>query len=129
MLENIVRHIEDGMKPLDAAIKGAREISFTIVSMTVSLIAVFIPVLFMGGIVGRIFREFAITISMAVLFSGLIALTLTPMLGAHIFACGKAPGRTGNCPARWMAVSRNCWVSTASALHFVLRHRFRHVNV
>ncbi len=90
MLENIVRHIEDGMKPLEAAIKGAREISFTIVSMTVSLIAVFIPVLFMGGIVGRIFREFAVTISMAVLFSGLIALTLTPMLCAHILSAGKA---------------------------------------
>ncbi len=90
MLENIVRHIENGVKPLEAAIKGAREISFTIVSMTVSLIAVFIPVLFMGGIVGRIFREFAITISMAVLFSGLIALTLTPMLCAHILRAGKA---------------------------------------
>ncbi|MDB5491405.1 MAG: mdtC 3 [Micavibrio sp.] len=83
MLENIVRHIEEGMKPLDAAFKGSKEIGFTIISMTVSLIAVFIPVLFMGGIVGRLFREFAVTISIAIMFSGLISLTLTPML------CGR----------------------------------------
>ncbi len=80
MLENIVRHIEEGMKPFDAAIKGSKEIGFTIMSITLSLVAVFIPVLFMGGIVGRIFHEFAVTISMAILISGFIALTLTPML-------------------------------------------------
>ncbi|HEY8190224.1 MAG TPA: efflux RND transporter permease subunit, partial [Micavibrio sp.] len=80
MLENIVRHIENGEKPREAALKGAREISFTVISMTCSLIAVFIPVLFMGGIVGRLFQEFALTISIAILFSGAIALTLTPML-------------------------------------------------
>ena len=80
MLENIVRHIEKGMKPFDAALKGAREVGFTIVSMTISLVAVFIPVLFMGGIVGRLFREFAVTISVAILVSGFISLTLTPML-------------------------------------------------
>ncbi len=80
MLENIVRYIEKGMKPFEAAIKGAREISFTILSITLSLVAVFIPVLFMGGIVGRLFREFAVTISMAILISGLVSLTLTPML-------------------------------------------------
>ncbi|NDE91228.1 MAG: efflux RND transporter permease subunit [Alphaproteobacteria bacterium] len=80
MLENIVRHIEAGMKPFEAAIKGSGEIGFTIISITFSLVAVFIPVLFMGGIVGRIFHEFAVTISMAILISGFIALTLTPML-------------------------------------------------
>lgn len=84
MLENIVRHIEDGMKPFEAALKGSKEIGFTIVSMTFSLIAVFIPVLFMGGIVGRLFREFAVTISIAIMFSGLISLTLTPMLCARL---------------------------------------------
>ena len=80
MLENIVRHIEGGMKPFDAAIKGSKEVGFTIISITFSLVAVFIPVLFMGGIVGRIFFEFAVTISVAILISGFIALTLTPML-------------------------------------------------
>lgn len=80
MLENIMRHIENGMKPYQAAIKGSKEIGFTIVSITFSLIAVFIPVLFMGGIIGRLFREFAVTISFAILVSGLVSLTLTPML-------------------------------------------------
>jgi HAE1 family hydrophobic/amphiphilic exporter-1 len=80
MLENIMRHIEGGMKPFEAAIKGSREVGFTIVSMTLSLVAVFIPVLFMGGIVGRLFSEFAITISIAILASGFVSLTLTPML-------------------------------------------------
>ncbi|NBX03824.1 MAG: efflux RND transporter permease subunit [Alphaproteobacteria bacterium] len=80
MLENIMRYIEEGMKPFDAAIKGSREVGFTIVSMTVSLVAVFIPVLFMGGIVGRLFSEFAVTISVAILVSGFVSLTLTPML-------------------------------------------------
>ena len=84
MLENIVRHIEAGQKPFAAAIEGAREIGFTILSMTVSLVAVFIPVLFMGGVVGRIFREFAVTISVAILVSGIVSLTLTPMLGARL---------------------------------------------
>ena len=80
MLENIIRYIEQGMKPFEAALKGSREIGFTIMSMTISLVAVFIPVLFMGGIVGRLFREFAVTISVAILVSGFVSLTLTPML-------------------------------------------------
>ena len=84
MLENIMRHIEQGMRPFEAALKGAREISFTIISITFSLVAVFIPVLFMGGVVGRLFREFAVTISFAILVSGLIALTLTPMLCSRL---------------------------------------------
>jgi HAE1 family hydrophobic/amphiphilic exporter-1 len=84
MLENIVRHIEHGMKPYEAALKGAREIGFTIISITFSLIAVFIPVLLMGGIVGRVFREFAVTVSVAIVVSGFVSLTLTPMLCARV---------------------------------------------
>ena len=80
MLENIVRHVEQGETPFAAAINGAREIGFTIISMTVSLVAVFIPVLFMRGIVGRLLHEFAVTICVAILVSGLVSLTLTPML-------------------------------------------------
>ncbi len=80
MLENIVRHLEAGETPLEAALKGSREIGFTIVSMTISLAAVFIPVLFMEGIIGRLLHEFAVVIMMAVLVSGLVSLTLTPML-------------------------------------------------
>ncbi len=80
MLENIHRHMEMGKPPLQAALDGSREIGFTIVSMTVSLVAVFIPVLFMGGLLGRLFHEFAITISTAILVSGVVSLTLTPML-------------------------------------------------
>jgi hydrophobic/amphiphilic exporter-1 (mainly G- bacteria), HAE1 family len=80
MLENIVRHLEMGKPRMRAAIDGAREIGFTIISMTISLVAVFIPVLFLGGIVGRLLREFAVTISVAILISGFISLTLTPML-------------------------------------------------
>jgi hydrophobic/amphiphilic exporter-1 (mainly G- bacteria), HAE1 family len=93
MLENIVRHIEAGAKPFAAAIEGAREIGFTILSMTVSLVAVFIPVLFMSGVVGRIFREFAVTISVAILVSGFVSLTLTPMLGARILAAHGEQGK------------------------------------
>ncbi len=80
MLENIVRHLEMGKPALRAALDGAREIGFTIVSMTLSLVAVFIPVLLMGGLVGRLFREFAVTIAIAILVSGFVSLTLTPML-------------------------------------------------
>jgi hydrophobic/amphiphilic exporter-1 (mainly G- bacteria), HAE1 family len=80
MLENIYRHMELGEKPLQAALNGSREIGFTIVSMTLSLAAVFIPVLFMGGILGRLFKEFAVTICVAILISGVVSVTLTPML-------------------------------------------------
>ncbi len=84
MLENIVRHVEGGMRPFEAALKGAREIGFTIISITFSLIAVFIPVLLMGGMVGRMFREFAVTIAVAIVVSGFVSLTLTPMLCARM---------------------------------------------
>jgi len=84
MLENIVRHVEAGDRPMEAALKGAREIGFTILSMTVSLAAVFIPLVFMGGIIGRLLHEFAVTIVLAILFSGIVSVTLTPMLCARM---------------------------------------------
>ncbi len=83
MLENIYRHIEQGEAPFQAAIDGSREIGFTILSMTLSLVAVFIPVMFMGGIIGRLLHEFALTISAAILVSGFVSLTLTPMLASR----------------------------------------------
>ncbi len=84
VLENISRHIEAGLSPLEAALKGAREVGFTVLSMSVSLIAVFIPILLMGGIVGRLFREFAVTLSAAILVSLVVSLTLTPMMCARL---------------------------------------------
>src|SRR5690606_11838981 len=83
VLENIVRHMEQGVPPLRAALVGSREVGFTIISMTVSLAAVFIPLVFMGGILGRLFREFAVTICVAILISGFVSVTLTPMLSAR----------------------------------------------
>jgi hydrophobic/amphiphilic exporter-1 (mainly G- bacteria), HAE1 family len=95
MLENIVRHIEMGEGPVKAALNGSREIGFTIVSMTLSLVAVFIPILFMGGILGRLFQEFAVTIGVAILISGVISLTLTPMLCSRFLRthAEQPPGR------------------------------------
>jgi hydrophobe/amphiphile efflux-1 (HAE1) family protein len=89
MLENIVRHIEQGETAFEAALKGAKEIAFTILSMTVSLVAVFIPVLFMGGIVGRLLHEFAVTIVLAIVFSGVVSVTLTPMLCSRFLKDGR----------------------------------------
>ncbi|MCP8939604.1 efflux RND transporter permease subunit [Alsobacter sp. SYSU M60028] len=88
MIENIVRHIEAGESPRQAALEGAREIGFTVVSLTASLVAVFIPLLFMTGLVGRMFREFALTLTIAVVASMVVSLTLTPMLCAHILRAG-----------------------------------------
>jgi multidrug efflux pump len=84
MIENIVRYLEEGEKPLQAALKGAEQIGFTIVSLTISLIAVLIPLLFMGDIVGRLFREFAITLSVTILVSAVVSLTLTPMMCSRL---------------------------------------------
>ncbi|OGK94571.1 MAG: acriflavine resistance protein B [Candidatus Rokubacteria bacterium GWF2_70_14] len=93
MLENIVRHMEAGAGRMEAALKGSREIAFTILSMTISLTAVFIPVLFMGGVVGRVLREFAVVIMTAVLVSGLVSLTLTPMLASRFLKAPQPGGR------------------------------------
>jgi multidrug efflux pump len=95
MIENVVRHVEAGMTPVQAAFRGAGQIGFTIVSLTLSLIAVFIPLLFMSGVVGRLFSEFAVTLSIAVVASAVVSLTLTPMLCARLLrpAGGHTPGR------------------------------------
>jgi len=93
MLENIMRHVEQGERPFQAALKGSKEIAFTILSMTVSLAAVFIPVLFMGGIVGRLLHEFAVTIILAIVVSGIVSVTLTPMLCARMIRSGHGTGR------------------------------------
>jgi multidrug efflux pump len=94
MIENIVRHIEDGESPLEAALRGAKEIGFTVISLTLSLIAVFIPLLFMTGLVGRMFREFALTLTIAVVASAIISLTLTPMMCGRLLRRGddREPG-------------------------------------
>jgi len=99
MIENIVRYLEEGDPPFEAAIKGAGQIGFTIISITVSLVAVFIPLLFMGGIIGRLFREFAMTVTSAVLVSGFISLTLTPVMCARFLTRESAHGT--NFVSRW----------------------------
>src|SRR6185503_2438652 len=83
MLENIVRHVEEGMSPFEAAIRGSREVGFTIISISVSLVAVFIPIFFMPGVIGGLFREFAIVVSLAILVSAMVSLTLVPMLASR----------------------------------------------
>jgi HAE1 family hydrophobic/amphiphilic exporter-1 len=124
MLENIVRHIEGGMRPFEAALKGAREIGFTIISITFSLIAVFIPVLLMGGMVGRVFREFAVTVSVAIILSGFVSLTLTPMLCARVLRAHHA-GEKQLAPLRlFEAIFNGMLRFYEVTLDWVLRHRF-----
>jgi hydrophobe/amphiphile efflux-1 (HAE1) family protein len=94
MIENITRHIDDGEPPLEAASRGAREITFTIISMTTSLVAVFIPLLFMGGMLGRLFREFAVTVAVALVVSALVSLTLTPMMCARFIHAREAQAQS-----------------------------------
>jgi multidrug efflux pump len=122
MIENIVRHIEEGESPMQAALKGARQIGFTVVSLTLSLIAVFIPLLFMSGVVGRLFREFAITLSIAVLVSAVISLTLTPMMCARLLKPDGAEPQ--NALFRWSErVFDGLLNGYATSLRFVLRHQ------
>jgi HAE1 family hydrophobic/amphiphilic exporter-1 len=122
MLENIVRHLEMGKSRMQAALDGAREIGFTIVSMTLSLTAVFIPILFMGGIMGRLLHEFAVTISVAVLISGFVSLSLTPMLCSRFL---RPPGTARH--GRLYAVSERFFDALlrgyGRSLRLVLRHR------
>jgi len=118
VLENITRHIEEGMKPFEAAIKGVKEVGFTIISMTISLVAVFIPVLFMGGIIGRLFREFAVTISMAILISGFVSLTLTPMLCARFLKPSAQHQQKSDNWFDWLLGKYE------NSLKLALRHRF-----
>ena len=123
MLENIVRHMEMGEPPMQAAFKGSKEISFTILSMTISLAAVFIPILFMGGILGRLFHEFAVTIGAAILVSGFVSLTLTPLLSARFLRphVGEHHGRLYQAFESFFEGMLNIY---KAGLHFVLRHRF-----
>lgn len=124
MLENIVRHQEMGKPPLQAAYDGSAEIGFTIISMTVSLAAVFIPVLFMGGIVGRLFREFAVVIIVAIISSGIVSLTLTPMLCAYFLkaeTCSKGHGILYRALEIFFDATARGY---ASSLDVILRHRF-----
>ncbi len=122
MLENIVRHMEMGESAMDAAINGAQEIGFTIISMTISLAAVFIPVLFMGGLMGRLLHEFAVTISAAILVSGFVSLTLTPLLGSRFLREPKLEkhGRLYAAFERFFDGLLHLYDRT---LQFTLRHR------
>jgi multidrug efflux pump len=122
MIENISRYIEEGMAPLDAALKGAGEIGFTIVSLTVSLIAVLIPLLFMGDVVGRLFHEFAITLAVTIVISAVVSLTLVPMMCAKLLR-HQQPGEE-SAIARWANQKFQALIDRyALALRWVLEHR------
>src|SRR4051812_27921059 len=122
MLENIVRHMEMGKEPMRAAFDGAREVGFTILSMTLSLTAVFIPILFLGGIIGRLFHEFAVVIAVSILVSGIVSLTLTPMLSSRFLR-----PHTRETHGRFYTVIENFWERViglyGSSLGWVMRHR------
>ena len=128
MIENISRYIEEGEAPMAAALKGAKQIGFTIISLTVSLIAVLIPLLFMGDVVGRLFREFAVTLAITILISAVVSLTLVPMMSAR-WLKGKAPQAHDPQPAKDTAGARlqqffdNVMVHYDHALHWVLKHQ------
>jgi multidrug efflux pump len=121
VLENISRHIEAGMSRMAAAIEGAREVGFTVLSISISLIAVFLPILLMGGIVGRIFREFAMTLSLAIIISLLVSLTTTPMMCSRLLPTGRQPS-----PARFFRVSEAAFQRVLDiydrSLSWALRH-------
>ena len=121
VMENITRHLEAGMEPFAAALQGAKEIGFTVFSISMSLIAVFIPILMMGGIVGRLFREFAVTLSTAIVVSMVISLTTTPAMCAHLLK----PHRSGRkaqlvLPHQRASSSTECCRSTGTRLTWVL---------
>ncbi len=123
VLENVTRHLEAGMSRIEAALKGAREVGFTVVSMSLSLIAVFIPILLMGGIVGRLFREFAVTLSMAILISMVVSLTTTPMMCAYVLrppGAHREPGFFARLSERGLGGLQHLY---GRSLGLVLRHR------
>jgi multidrug efflux pump len=122
VLENIVRHLESGKTPMQAALLGAREIGFTVISISLSLVAVFIPVLMMGGIVGRLFREFAVTLSAAILVSMVVSLTTTPSMAAHLLTMrpkNAAPGRLARVSGRML---KRLMKGYRNSLAWSLRH-------
>ena len=124
VIENIVRHLEQGLTPLEATLAGSRQIGFTVLSISISLVAVFIPLLFMGGIIGRQFHEFAVTLSVAILVSAVVSLTLTPMLCSRLLREEKS-----NQPRGWFYRATEKMLSGligfySSSLRWVLRHSF-----
>jgi multidrug efflux pump len=122
VIENIVRHVEKGMPAREAALLGAKEIGFTIVSITISLLAVFIPILLMGGIVGRLFREFSVTLSIAIAVSAVVSLTLTPMMGSRLLRTSTAtPGRLSRILERGFDGLHRIY---ERCLGWILRHQF-----
>ena len=128
VVENIMRHLEAGMSPREAALAGSREIGFTVVSMTLSLVAVFIPLLLMGGLVGRLFREFAVAASIAILVSGVVSLTLTPMMCGQLLR--PAEERREGPVSRWLEAAFNRLLGAyALGLRWSLRHRLTMVAV
>lgn len=120
VLENITRHMEMGKNRMQAALDGSREIAFTVLSMTVSLAAVFIPILFMGGLLGRLFREFAVTVGVAVLISGVVSLSMTPMLCSLMLKPAHEHGRVYQLFERLFDTARNLYGTT---LRWTMRHR------
>src|SRR3984893_8965400 len=122
MIENIVRHMEDGEEPFEAAMRGASEIGFTVISLTLSLIAVFIPLLFITGLVGRMFREFALTLTIAVVTSAIVSLTLTPMMCSRLLRHGHAGGGNRLADAFNRMVDRTI-EGYHKSLEWVLRHQ------
>ena len=121
VLENVSRHLEQGLSPLEAALRGVREVSFTVISMSLSLVAVFIPILLMGGIIGRLFREFGVTLATAVLISLVISLTTTPMMCARLLPRATEAKYTLRWGQRAFAALQRAY---ARSLEPVLRHRF-----
>ena len=124
MVENVTRYLEHGDSPLKAALKGAQEIGFTIVSISISLIAVFIPVLLMGGLIGRLFREFAVTVSAAILVSTVVSLTLTPMMCAQLLRDPR-----GERHGRLYALSERLFDRMLAAYEMGLRWVLRHQSI
>lgn len=128
VLENVIRYREQGVPPVRAAIRGAREVGFTVVAMSLSLVAVFIPMLFMGGLPGRLFREFAVTLSVAILVSLLISVTLTPMMCAHVLKVGRGKKRAdgerrpGALSGAFRALGAWFWAGYQRSLKWALAH-------
>ena len=124
VIENIVRYVEQGLSPIEATLKGARQIGFTVLSMSISLVAVFIPLLFMGGLIGRQFHEFSVTLSIAILVSGIVSLTVTPMLCSRLIKEEHA----GQLRGRFYRVTENMFNRMlgfySRTLHWVLKHSF-----
>jgi multidrug efflux pump len=126
VVENITRYIEHGIPPMQAALRGAREIGFTVLTISISLIAVFIPLLLMGGIIGRLFREFAITLAIAIVVSMAVSLTTTPTMSAHLLTAHRSPGR-------WYQRTERCFQAIVNGYGRLLtvarggrsRHRYR----